>query len=184
MSRIGKLPVLIPSGVDVTVNGSVLSVQGTKGELTLPFDSEYVSITIDDGKILVTRKNDSLHARSCHGLYRNLAANLVKGVTEGFSKTLEIKGVGYRAALKGTNLELNLGYSHPIVYALPKGVTITFPEKTQGVLVISGIDKQLVGQVAAEIRSYRKPEPYKGKGIKYADEVIARKAGKSVTKKA
>jgi len=183
MSRIGKLPVTIPENVELTLENDSLKAKGPKGELSMNFDPAYVSLKQEDGQLIVERKNDSKTARARHGLYRNLARNLMIGVTEGFSKTLEIKGVGYRGALKGNVLELNLGFSHPINHQIPEGVTIAFEEKSQTILTVSGIDKQKVGQTAAEIRSYRKPEPYKGKGIKYSDEHIARKAGKSVAKK-
>lgn len=183
MSRIGKLPIAVPENVEITLGETTVKAKGAKGELSLEFDPAYVSFKQEDGQILVERKNDTKEARSRHGLYRNLVRNLIEGVTQGFAKTLEIKGVGYRGALKGNVLELNLGFSHPISYKIPEGITITFEEKSQNILTVSGIDKQLVGQTAAEIRSYRKPEPYKGKGIKYSDEQIARKAGKSVAKK-
>jgi len=183
MSRIGKMPVPITQGVEVRLDGDVFVAKGPKGELTVPFESEYVALEIKDGEVVVTRKSDSKSARARHGLYRNLARNAIEGVSTGFSKTLEIKGVGYRAMLKGTILEMNLGFSHPVNYQLAEGITITFEEKSQTVFTVSGISKQLVGQVSAEIRSFRPPEPYKGKGIKYSDEHIARKAGKSVAKK-
>jgi len=183
MSRIGKMPVPFPENVEVRLEGDLLIVKGPKGELKMDFDSAFVSLEIKDNEIIVTRKNDTKPARARHGLYRNLARNLVQGVTEGFSKTLEIKGVGYRAALQGKSLELNLGFSHPIKYNLPEGVEVVFAEKSQTIFTISGIDKQLVGQVSADIRSFKKPEPYKGKGIRYSDEHVARKAGKSVSKK-
>ncbi|MCF7831048.1 50S ribosomal protein L6 [Candidatus Gracilibacteria bacterium] len=183
MSRIGKLPVPFPENIEVRLEGDCLVVKGPKGELKMNFDSAFVSLEIKDHKIIVTRKDDSKAAKGRHGLYRNLARNLVLGVTKGFSKTLEIKGVGYRAALQGRTLELNLGFSHPIKYNLPEGVDVVFEEKSQTNFTISGIDKQLVGQVAADIRDFKKPEPYKGKGIKYSDEYVARKAGKSVSKK-
>jgi large subunit ribosomal protein L6 len=184
MSRIGKMPVPVPEKVEVRLDGNTFVAKGPKGEQIVPFESEYVALEIKDNQVIVTRKNDSKSARARHGLYRNLARNAIEGVSQGFSKTLEIKGVGYRAMLKGTELELNLGFSHPINYKLPEGITIQFEEKSQTNFTVSGINKQLVGQVSAEIRSFRPPEPYKGKGIKYSDEHIARKAGKSVAKKA
>jgi large subunit ribosomal protein L6 len=184
MSRIGKLPIAIPENVEVILDQGNVKVKGPKGELALDFDETRVSIKQEAEQIFVERKNESKEARSRHGLYRSLIQNLIEGVTDGFSKTLEIKGVGYRGALKGNVLELNLGFSHPIHYQIPEGITVTFEEKSQNILTISGINKQQVGQTAAEIRSFRKPEPYKGKGIKYSDEQIARKAGKSVAKKA
>lgn len=182
MSRTGKMPISVPEKVDVQINDSIVTVKGPKGELSTPFEPNLVSITLDDGSISVKKKNDSQDAGARQGLYRSLIANLIEGVTNGFSKTLEIKGVGYRAALKGTTLELNLGFSHVVNYPLPEGISVDFQEKSQTVFTISGIDKQLVGQVAAEIRSYRKPEPYKGKGIRYQGEYILRKAGKSIKK--
>ncbi len=183
MSRIGKKPVAVPQGVEVTVQDNILSVKGPKGTLTQEIETEYVDVKVEDGQLVVNRKNDSKSARSRHGLYRSLAQNLVQGVTEGFSKTLEINGVGYRAAIKGKVFELQLGFSHPINFQIPEGIEISFPdEKKQNIFMVSGIDKQLVGQVAANIREFRKPEPYKGKGIKYVDEHIARKAGKSAKK--
>jgi large subunit ribosomal protein L6 len=184
MSRIGKMPVPITEGVEVRLDGNTFVAKGPKGEQSLTFETAYVAVEIKDGEVVVTRKDDSKSARARHGLYRNLIRNAIEGVSVGFSKTLEIKGVGYRAMLKGTTLELNLGFSHPVNYDLPEGITITFEEKSQNIFTVSGINKQLVGQVSAEIRSFRPPEPYKGKGIKYSDERIARKAGKSVAKKA
>lgn len=182
MSRIGKKPIIIPQGVEVSVNGSLVEVKGPKGQLTQPFEEKFISIAIGEGELKVERKDDSKDARARHGLYRSLVQNLVDGVTNGFSKTMEIKGVGYRAALKGKVFEMQLGFSHPINLDLPDGIEIVFDEKKQTIFTISGIDKQLVGQVAANIRSYRKPEPYKGKGIRYIDERVARKAGKSAKK--
>ncbi len=183
MSRIGKKSISLPANVEIRLEGSTVRVKGPKGELSLVVNPDYASVKVEEGSIFVSRKGESKNALAHHGLYRNLLNNLVEGVTNGFAKTLEIKGVGYRAALKGRTLELALGYSHPVSYALPEGVEIKFEEKSQNNFTISGMDKQLVGQVAAEIRSFRKPEPYKGKGIKYSTERIARKAGKSVAKK-
>ncbi len=183
MSRIGKMPVPISQGVEVRLDGNTVVAKGPKGTLSLVFEPEFVTVEVKDSEVIVTRKNDSKSAKARHGLYRNLLRNIIEGVSKGFSKKLEIKGVGYRAALKGSGLELSLGFSHPINYALPEGITVTFDEKSQTNFTVSGIDKQKVGQVSAEIRSFRPPEPYKGKGIKYADEHIARKAGKSVAKK-
>ncbi|MCF7917658.1 50S ribosomal protein L6 [Candidatus Gracilibacteria bacterium] len=183
MSRIGKLPITVPKDVEITLGSNSITVKGAKGQLSMPFEPAFISWKLENGVLTVDRKNEEKTTRARHGLYRNLAQNLVLGVTEGFSKTLEIKGVGYRGALKGNVLELSLGYSHPISYNIPENITVKFEEKSQNILTISGIDKQLVGQTAAEIRSFRKPEPYKGKGIKYSDEIIARKAGKSVSKK-
>ncbi len=175
MSRIGKVPVALPSGVTASVEGAVLSVKGPKGTLSMPM-LEDISYGIEDGRIVVRPANETKRARSFWGMHRTLVANLVTGVTEGFSKTLEITGVGYRAAMQGKNLRLQLGYSHDVNYAVPEGVDIKTPDPNT--VEISGIDKQKVGQVAAEIRRWRKPEPYKGKGIKYRGEFIFRKEGK------
>ena len=175
MSRIGKKPVAIPSGVTATIEGGQLSVKGPKGTLSLSLVDD-VHYALEDGAISVTPANDTKRARSFWGMQRTLVQNLVQGVTEGFTKTLEITGVGYRANSQGKNLKLQLGYSHDVDYAIPEGITIATPDQTT--VNISGIDKQKVGQVAAEIRRWRKPEPYKGKGIKYRGEYIFRKEGK------
>ncbi len=175
MSRIGKKPVAIPSGVTATIEGGQLSVKGPKGTLSLSLVDD-VRYALEDGSISVTPANDTKRARSFWGMQRTLVQNLVQGVTEGFTKTLEITGVGYRANSQGKNLKLQLGYSHDVDYAIPEGITIATPDQTT--VNISGIDKQKVGQVAAEIRRWRKPEPYKGKGIKYRGEYIFRKEGK------
>ena len=175
MSRIGKRPVEIPSGVTAEIGEGMLNVKGPKGTLTMGL-SELVSYKLDDGSISVQPANDSKAARSHWGMQRTLVANLVAGVTGGFSKTLEITGVGYRAQAQGRNLKLQLGYSHDVNFAVPEGVDVKTPDNTT--VEISGIDKQKVGQVAAEIRRWRKPEPYKGKGIKYRGEYIFRKEGK------
>ena len=175
MSRIGKKPVPVPSGVTVNIDGQTVSVKGPKGELQTSLVN-LVSVELKDGQVIVNPRNNSKQARSAWGLCRTLVSNLMIGVTEGFSKTLEINGVGYRAAVQGNGLKLNLGYSHDVVYEIPEGIKVETPKPTQ--IVVSGIDKQKVGQVAAEIREWRKPEPYKGKGIKYADEYIFRKEGK------
>ena len=177
MSRIGKLPVQIPDGVEATVDGLHVTVKGPKGELarTMP---EGVEIAKDeDGAIVVTRLGDDRPHRSLHGLVRSLIANMVEGVTDGYEKRLELVGVGYRALQKGSDLEVQVGYSHPINVEAPDGITLQAPTQTE--IIVSGIDKQLVGQIAANIRRLRPPEPYKGKGIKYAGEVIRRKAGKA-----
>jgi large subunit ribosomal protein L6 len=176
MSRIGKMPVAVPTGVTVTVKENVISVKGAKGELSQDFQPE-VSFEIKDGEVVVSRKDDSKRAKSMHGLYRNLLNNMVTGVSKGFQKTLVINGVGYRAELKGDALLMNLGYSTTIEYMVPEGVTIATEGNNK--VVVSGIDKAKVGQAAVEIRSLRPPEPYKGKGIKYENEVIRRKVGKS-----
>jgi large subunit ribosomal protein L6 len=175
MSRIGKKPVPVPAGVTANIEGKVLTVKGAKGTLTLDL-AEEVSYEVSDGGITVTPANDTKRARSFWGMQRTLVQNLVTGVTEGYTKQLQITGVGYRANVQGKNLKLQLGYSHDVDYAIPEGITIATPDQTT--VNISGIDKQKVGQVAAEIRRWRKPEPYKGKGIKYAGEFIFRKEGK------
>ena len=175
MSRIGKKPVAVPAGVTANIEGRELSVKGPKGTLSMPLADE-VSYEINDGGISVQPVNDTKRARSFWGMQRTLVQNLITGVTEGYSKQLQITGVGYRANVQGKNLKLQLGYSHDVDYAIPEGITIATPDQTT--VNISGIDKQKVGQVAAEIRRWRKPEPYKGKGIKYAGEYIFRKEGK------
>jgi large subunit ribosomal protein L6 len=175
MSRIGKRPVAVPAGVTATVEGRTLSVKGPKGTLSMSLADE-VNYAVDDGSISVQPLNDTKRARSFWGMQRTLVQNLITGVTEGYSKTLQITGVGYRANVQGKNLKLQLGYSHDVDFAIPEGITIATPDQTT--VQISGIDKQKVGQVAAEIRRWRKPEPYKGKGIKYAGEYIFRKEGK------
>jgi len=182
MSRIGKKPVSVPSGIDVSIEANFLKVKGPKGELTVPFEAEYVSFSQEADLITVTRANDTKAARARHGLYRSLLANAIEGVEKGYSKSLEIKGVGYRGALKGSVVEFQLGFSHPILFDLPEGITLEFDKKETNLFTISGINKQLVGQVAANIRAFKKPEPYKGKGIRYTDEHVVRKAGKSATK--
>jgi len=175
MSRIGKNPIDIPSGVEVSVGASEIQVKGPKGTLKTPVDST-VEYKIEDGKVFVTRTDDSRRARAQHGLRRTLLANCVEGVTKGYAKTLEVIGVGYKVSVQGKKIVLNVGYSHPVEFDLPAGLEA----KAEGVkLIVEGIDKQLVGEVAAQIRRVRPPEPYKGKGIKYIDEFIRRKAGKS-----
>lgn len=176
MSRIGKRPISVPAGVNVTIDGNKVSVKGPKGELsrTLPAD---ISISQEDGTITVSRPSDEQQHRALHGLSRTLVANMVEGVTKGFQKTLEISGVGFKAEPKPYGVLLSLGFSHQIEYRAPEGVKISTPNPTT--VVIDGASKELVGQVAAEIRSKRKPEPYKGKGVKYQGEVIRRKAGKA-----
>lgn len=176
MSRIGKLPIEIPKGVTVTLADSVVTVNGPKGELSRHI-MDAVAVLIEDGKVLVNRPDDSIKARAAHGLTRTLVNNMVVGVTNGYQTDLEINGVGYRAEVKGTDLHLSLGYSHPVIYPLPAGISVDVEKMTK--LSVKGIDKELVGQTAAKIRSFRGPEPYKGKGIKYATEKILRKAGKT-----
>lgn len=175
MSRIGKLPIQIPSGVTITVGSDTIAVKGPKGELTVPHLSD-VTVTVDDGVVSVVRKNDEWTAKSQHGLQRTLLNNAVEGIAKGFEKRLEVNGVGFRVASSNNELDMALGFSHPVKYKAPEGVNIT---NDKMVIIVSGIDKQQVGQVAAEIRALKKPEPYKGKGIKYADEQILRKAGKT-----
>jgi large subunit ribosomal protein L6 len=178
MSRIGKLPVPVPSGVEVTLDESVVTVKGPKGTLSHTVAAPIVVDRDDDGAVTVARPNDERESRSLHGLTRTLIANMVTGVTQGYEKKLEIVGVGYRVLSKGpTQLEFQLGYSHPIVFDAPEGITFTVEGPTR--FGVSGIDKQLVGEVAANIRKLRKPEPYKGKGIRYAGEVVRRKVGKA-----
>ena len=175
MSRIGKKPVAIPAGVTASMNNGTFSVKGPKGELTMPM-SDLISYEIKDDGVSISPVNKSREARSFWGMQRTLVQNLVTGVTEGFTKVLEITGVGYRANSQGSNLKLQLGYSHDVDFAIPEGIDIKTPDNTT--IEISGIDRQKVGQVAAEIRRWRKPEPYKGKGIKYRGEYIFRKEGK------
>ncbi len=175
MSRIGKKAVAVPAGVTASVSGQLVTVKGPKGELKVVLNDQVLA-KLDNGSISVDPKDKSKLARSSWGMSRTLVANLVKGVTDGFSKSLEISGVGYRAALNGKVLQLNLGYSHDVAYPVPAGIEIKVPKPTE--IVVSGIDKQRVGQVAAEIREFRGPEPYKGKGVKYTGEYIFRKEGK------
>ncbi len=175
MSRIGKKAVPVPAGVTASIQGQQVSVKGPKGELKTTLN-EQVLVKMEEGSVRVDPKDLTKLARSSWGMSRTLVANMVKGVTEGFSKTLEINGVGYRAALNGKVLQLNLGYSHDVNYQVPAGIEIKVTKPTE--IIVSGIDKQRVGQVAAEIREYRGPEPYKGKGVKYANEKIFRKEGK------
>lgn len=176
MSRIGKMPVPIPSGVNVALEDRVVTVKGPKGELAMTF-AQPISVRVDGGAVSVARPNDEKHNRQLHGLVRTLIANMVDGVTKGYAKTLEIVGVGYRAQMQGKQLSLQVGFSHPVVVAPPAGIEI----KVEGTnkIVISGADRQQVGQTAAQIRSIRPPEPYKGKGIRYAGERVRRKLGKA-----
>jgi large subunit ribosomal protein L6 len=175
MSRIGKLPIVVPSGVTITVDSNLVSVSGPKGSLELSL-LEGITVDLEDNVICVKRLNDEADQRAKHGLIRSLLANMVTGVSQGFTKQLELNGVGYRVALAGNTLKFNIGFSHEVNYQLADGVNATVEQNT---ITVSGIDKQRVGQVAAEIRSLKKPEPYKGKGIKYVDERILRKSGKS-----
>jgi large subunit ribosomal protein L6 len=176
MSRIGKLPIEIPKGVKITANGSFIQVEGPKGTLSRTI-MEGVSLEMSESRLVVARDDDSIKSRSAHGLTRTLLNNMVTGVTKGFETTLEITGVGYRAEVKGDVLNLSLGYSHPINFQLPKEITVEVEKMTK--VLVKGIDKELVGQTSAKIRGFRGPEPYKGKGIKYAGEKILRKAGKT-----
>lgn len=175
MSRIGKRPLTVPQGVTASVNGQTVTAKGPKGEMKFVVNDE-VLVKFEDGEISVQPRDDSKDARSKWGMSRTQIENILTGVKDGFERKLEISGVGYRAALQGKDLQLALGFSHDVVYQTPEGITIAVPKPTE--IVITGIDKQVVGQVAAEIRSYREPEPYKGKGVKYAGERIIRKAGK------
>lgn len=176
MSRIGKMPIDVPSGVDVKFDGSTVVVKGSKGELVREF-TDRVEFGLAEGVITLTRDSDSPQSRALHGLSRALLANMVEGVSNGFSKELEIQGVGYRAALKGKDIELLVGFSHPVNVEAPDGITFDVPEPTK--IIVTGIDKEMVGQVAANIRKVRPPEPYKGKGIRYSGEHVRRKAGKA-----
>jgi large subunit ribosomal protein L6 len=176
MSRIGKMPIAIPSGVEVSVSGQHVSVKGPRGSLERDFH-ERVSVSVEDGQAIVSRTDDGRESRALHGLSRALLANMVTGVSEGFRRELEIIGVGYRAAMKGSDLEMQLGFSHSVPFSAPDGITFEVPEQTK--IVVSGIDKEQVGQVAANIRKIRPPEPYKGKGIRYSGEHVRRKAGKA-----
>jgi large subunit ribosomal protein L6 len=175
MSRIGKLPIQLPSGVTITVDPDTITVAGSKGTLK-QFTMEGITVAQGDGVVNVSRVDDEPVHRSKHGLMRSLVANMITGVSTGFSKKLEINGVGYRVAMQGTDLKFNLGFSHDVIYKIPAGITATIEQNT---VTITGIDKQQVGQIAAEIRALKKPEPYKGKGIKYVGERIIRKSGKS-----
>ncbi len=176
MSRIGRLPIDIPAGVDVTVDGAAVTVKGPKGELSLTVASP-IEVKLEDNQVLVTRPDDERESRSLHGLTRSLIANQIIGVTQGYSKALEIVGTGYRVAQKGSSIEFALGFSHPVTVEPPAGITLSVEGNNK--VMVTGIDKQAVGEAAANIRKIKKPEPYKGKGIRYAGEVVRRKAGKS-----
>jgi large subunit ribosomal protein L6 len=181
MSRIGKLPVKIPSGVVVTVAGNVVDVKGPKGALSFAFPDE-ISVEEKEGIVFVSRLSDDRRVRAFHGLVRAVIFNMVQGVTKGHEKSLEIVGVGYRAKATGSSIELSLGFSHPVSLVAPEGVSVVMHDKEKNVIVVSGIDKQKVGEFAANIRKLKKPEPYKGKGIRYVGEYVRRKAGKSAAK--
>ncbi|AWB87181.1 50S ribosomal protein L6 [Mycetocola zhujimingii] len=176
MSRIGRLPIEIPAGVTVSVDGSAVTVQGPKGELALNVASP-IEVKVEDGQVLVTRPDDERESRSLHGLTRTLISNQIVGVTQGYTKGLEVVGTGYRVAQKGGSVEFALGFSHPVLIDPPAGITLTVEGNNK--LTVSGIDKQAVGEAAANIRKIRKPEPYKGKGVRYAGEIVRRKAGKA-----
>ena len=176
MSRIGKLPIAVPAGVEVTIDGTTVTAKGPKGELTRTFQPMMI-IEREGDEILVKRPDDTREARSLHGLTRTLIHNMVEGVSTDFSKKLQLVGVGYRAALKGKDLEMQLGYSHPVHVEAPEGITFEVPSQTE--IIVSGPSKEMVGQVAANIRKWRKPEPYKGKGIRYDGEFVRRKVGKA-----
>jgi large subunit ribosomal protein L6 len=175
MSRIGKSPIALPAGVSVSISPGRVMVNGPLGELSQQVPQR-IKVEENDGQLIVTRPTERGDDRALHGLTRSLVANMVEGVTKGFAKTLEIQGVGYRASMRGTDLELNVGYSHPVVKKAPQGITFEVPQPTQ--VIVKGIDKQKVGQVAAEVRAVRPPEPYKGKGIRYEGEYVRRKVGK------
>ncbi len=177
MSRIGRLPITVPAGVDVTIDGADVTVKGPKGTLSLTVPAPISVERGDDGTIAVTRPNDDREARSLHGLSRTLVANMVQGVTDGYTKKLEIVGTGYRVIAKGADLEFALGFSHPVIIPAPDGISFAVESPTR--FSVSGIDKQQVGEVAANLRKLRKPDPYKGKGVRYEGEVIRRKAGKA-----
>lgn len=181
MSRIGKLPIEIPNGITVEVKNNLITVKGSKGELKRQIHPNMI-LEVNENVLTVSRPNDLKLNRSLHGLSRTLISNMIEGIEKGYTKTLEIIGVGYRAMVNGKKLTLNLGFSHPIDFPIPEGIQITFDEKKKNIMMITGINKELVGEVAAKIRSYKKPEPYKGKGIKYIDEHIVRKAGKTAAK--
>ena len=178
MSRIGVKPIEVPEGVETRMDTDTIQVKGPKGALSLKVHPE-IHVDVSEGVITVTRPSDQKRHKSLHGLTRSLIANMVTGVTEGFTKKIEIQGVGYRALKKGKGITLHLGFSHPVEYTVPQGIEVDVPTQTE--LVVTGADKQMVGQVAAEIRSFRPPEPYKGKGVRYAGEQVRRKAGKTAT---
>ena len=176
MSRIGRLPISVPAGVEIKIDGNVVSVKGAKGELQHTVASP-ITVALDDSTLTVTRPDDERESRSLHGLTRTLIANMIQGVTQGYTKGIEIVGTGYRVQAKGQDLEFALGYSHPVPVRAPEGITFTVESPTR--LRVTGIDKQLVGQVAANIRGLRRPDPYKGKGVRYQGEVVKRKVGKT-----
>ncbi len=176
MSRVGRKPIPVPSGVEVSIAGQTVAVQGPRGRLERTI-SDRVDLLLEEGTLTLSRRDDARESRALHGLSRALVANMVTGVAEGFRRELSIVGVGYRAVLKGSDLEMQLGFSHPVTVAAPEGISFEVPEPTR--VIVSGIDKEQVGQVAADIRQLRPPEPYKGKGVRYSNEVVRRKAGKA-----
>lgn len=182
MSRIGKQPIEIPAGVTVEIQGSIVTVKGPKGELKKEMHPK-IKLEVKDNQVIVTRPDESIESRSLHGLIRSLTSNMVEGVSKGFEKRLEIVGVGYRAQPAKNKITLSLGFSHPVEYIAPEGIEFIQDEEAKNTIIVRGIDKQTVGEAAAKVRSYRKPEPYKGKGIKYQGERIQRKAGKSASAK-
>jgi large subunit ribosomal protein L6 len=181
MSRVGKLPIEIPSGVTITLNGHIITVKGPKGELKIEHHPD-MKVEVTDKQVIVSRPDDSKTNRSLHGTTRALINNMAEGVTKGYEKKLEVRGVGYRFNISGKKLNLSLGFSHPIEFIIPEGIAISADEENKNVMIIQGIDKQLVGETAARIREYRKPEPYKGKGVRYIDEYVAMKQGKKAAK--
>lgn len=178
MSRIGKKPIPVPNGITAEAKMPEIKVKGPKGELKMVVH-ESLNIEIKDGNIIITRKNDEIESRSVHGTTRTLINNMITGVTKGFEKKLEIQGVGYRATVQGKKLTLSLGFSHPVEFTSPDGITITIDQEKKNILTVAGINKQMVGEIAAKIRGLKKPEPYKGKGIRYLGEQVQRKAGKA-----
>lgn len=181
MSRIGNLPIKVPGNVQIEVKGNLVIVKSSKGELSQEIDPR-ITITIDGDTVIVSRSSEEKEAKSLHGLYRSLIANMIEGLDKGFEKKLEILGVGFRANLQGKKLVLSLGFSHPVEYTAPEGIEITQDNENKNLITVSGIDKQKVGQVASEIRAFKPPEPYKGKGIRYQGEYVRRKAGKAAGK--
>ena len=181
MSRIGKLPIDIPSGVTITVADRLVTVKGPKGELSFTHHPN-IQVEVQDNQVICTRPNDEKQNRALHGTTRALINSMSEGVTKGFQKQLEVRGVGYRFNISGKKLNLSLGFSHPVEFEIPEGITITQGEENKNLMTIEGIDKQLVGQTAAQIREYRKPEPYKGKGVRYVDEYVMMKQGKKAAK--
>ncbi len=181
MSRIGKLPIPVPGNVQITITDTEVVAKSSKGELKQALHPN-VTVKLEENHVIVDRIDETKESKSVHGLYRSLIANMIEGLDKGYNKQLEILGVGYRAALQGKKLVLSLGFSHPVEYTAPAGIEITIDADKKNIITVSGIDKQMVGQVAAEIRSYKKPEPYKGKGIRYVGEHVHRKAGKAASK--